>query len=64
MEEYRDGKKGLMGFFMGQIMKETQGKADPKVVQELLRQELARGTRWSKARPFDGLRRRAKDDHS
>ena len=39
-QEYRNGKKGLMGFFMGQIMKETQGKADPKVVQDLIRQEL------------------------
>jgi glutaminyl-tRNA synthetase len=37
---YRDGKKGLMGFFMGQIMRETQGKADPKVVQALILQEL------------------------
>jgi glutaminyl-tRNA synthetase len=39
-QEYRDGKKGLMGFFMGQIMKETGGKADPKVVQGLIRKEL------------------------
>jgi glutaminyl-tRNA synthetase len=39
-QEYRDGKKGLMGFFMGQIMRETQGKADPKAVQLLIRQEL------------------------
>jgi len=39
-QEYRNGKKGLMGFFMGQIMQETQGKADPKVVQDLIRQEL------------------------
>ena len=40
VQEYRDGKTGLMGFFMGQIMRETQGKADPKVVQELIRQGL------------------------
>ena len=40
VDEYRGGKKGLMGFFMGQIMKETQGKADAKMVQELLRQGL------------------------
>ena len=39
-EEYRGGKKGLMGFFTGQIMKETQGRADPRVVQELFRERL------------------------
>ena len=38
--EYLGGKEGLLGFFMGRIMKETQGKADPKVVQDLLRQSL------------------------
>ena len=40
VKDYRDGKKGLMGFFMGLIMRETQGKADPKVVQALILQEL------------------------
>ena len=30
---YRGGKTGLMGFFVGQIMKETSGKAAPQVVQ-------------------------------
>jgi glutaminyl-tRNA synthetase len=39
-EEYRGGKKGLMGFFTGQIMKETQGRADPKAVQDLIRTRL------------------------
>ena len=38
---YRGGKEGLLGFFVGQVMKETQGKADPKVVNELLREKLA-----------------------
>jgi glutaminyl-tRNA synthetase len=42
VQEYKSGKTGLMGFFMGQIMRETQGKADPEVVQELLRQGLGR----------------------
>jgi aspartyl-tRNA(Asn)/glutamyl-tRNA(Gln) amidotransferase subunit B len=37
---YQGGKEGLLGFFVGQVMKETQGKADPKVVNELLRQKL------------------------
>ena len=38
---YKGGKEGLLGFFVGQVMKETQGKADPKVVNELLRSKLA-----------------------
>jgi aspartyl-tRNA(Asn)/glutamyl-tRNA(Gln) amidotransferase subunit B len=37
---YKDGKQGLLGYFVGQVMKETQGKADPKVVNELLRSKL------------------------
>jgi aspartyl-tRNA(Asn)/glutamyl-tRNA(Gln) amidotransferase subunit B len=38
---YKGGKAGLLGFFVGQVMKETQGKADPKVVNDLLRQKLS-----------------------
>jgi aspartyl-tRNA(Asn)/glutamyl-tRNA(Gln) amidotransferase subunit B len=38
---YKGGKQGLLGFFVGQVMKETKGKADPKVVNELLRQKLS-----------------------
>jgi aspartyl-tRNA(Asn)/glutamyl-tRNA(Gln) amidotransferase subunit B len=41
VETYRGGKQGILGFFVGQVMKETQGKADPKVVNELLRQKLS-----------------------
>ena len=37
---YRDGKTGLMGFFVGQVMKETNGAADPEVTQSLLRDAL------------------------
>jgi aspartyl-tRNA(Asn)/glutamyl-tRNA(Gln) amidotransferase subunit B len=37
---YRAGKEGLLGFFVGQVMKETQGKADPRAVNELLREKL------------------------
>ncbi|HSK16862.1 MAG TPA: Asp-tRNA(Asn)/Glu-tRNA(Gln) amidotransferase subunit GatB [Gaiellaceae bacterium] len=39
-EAYRGGKEGLLGFFVGQVMKETQGKADPRVVNERLREKL------------------------
>ncbi len=38
---YRDGKTGLMGFFVGQVMKETKGAADPEVTQDLLREALS-----------------------
>src|SRR5262249_49960241 len=37
---YRSGKEGLLGFFVGQVMKETGGKANAKVVNELLREKL------------------------
>jgi aspartyl-tRNA(Asn)/glutamyl-tRNA(Gln) amidotransferase subunit B len=37
---YQGGKAGLLGYFVGQVMKETQGKADPKVVNELLKKKL------------------------
>jgi aspartyl-tRNA(Asn)/glutamyl-tRNA(Gln) amidotransferase subunit B len=37
---YRAGKEGLLGFFVGQVMKETEGKANPKVVNERLRERL------------------------
>ena len=40
VEAYRGGKEGLLGFFVGQVMRETQGKADPQVVNELLRAKL------------------------
>jgi aspartyl-tRNA(Asn)/glutamyl-tRNA(Gln) amidotransferase subunit B len=41
-EQYRGGKEGLLGFFVGQVMKETGGKADPRVVSERVRVKLAR----------------------
>jgi aspartyl-tRNA(Asn)/glutamyl-tRNA(Gln) amidotransferase subunit B len=40
VETYRGGKEGVLGFLVGQVMKETQGKADPKVVNRLLRERL------------------------
>jgi aspartyl-tRNA(Asn)/glutamyl-tRNA(Gln) amidotransferase subunit B len=36
-EQYRGGKEGLLGFFVGQVMKETGGGADPRVVNERVR---------------------------
>jgi aspartyl-tRNA(Asn)/glutamyl-tRNA(Gln) amidotransferase subunit B len=37
---YRSGKAGLLSFFVGQVMKETRGKANPKMVQEVLKRKL------------------------
>ena len=39
-EEYRSGKKGLLGLFMGEVMKLSKGKADPKLTNKLLREKL------------------------
>jgi Asp-tRNA(Asn)/Glu-tRNA(Gln) amidotransferase B subunit len=41
VEQYRAGKDGLLGFFVGQVMKETKGQADPRAVNELVRAKLA-----------------------
>ena len=36
LDRYRSGKKALFGFFMGEVMKVTRGKSDPKVLKDLL----------------------------
>lgn len=38
--EYKAGKKNLLGLFMGEVMKQSKGKADPKVASQLLREYL------------------------
>jgi len=40
VEEYRSGKEKVFGFFVGQVMKESKGKANPKIVNEILRKFL------------------------
>lgn len=40
IEEYLSGKDKVLGFFVGQIMKETKGKANPQLVNQLLKTEL------------------------
>lgn len=40
VEQYRSGKDKLFGFFVGQAMKATQGKANPQVVNEILKKKL------------------------
>ena len=38
VQAYKNGKTNLLGFFVGQVMKETKGRANPKTVNELLRE--------------------------
>jgi aspartyl-tRNA(Asn)/glutamyl-tRNA(Gln) amidotransferase subunit B len=38
--DYQGGKEGLLGFFVGQVMRQTEGRANPKLVNELLRSKL------------------------
>lgn len=40
IDDFKDGKDRAKGFLVGQIMKETRGKANPQVVNQLLNQEL------------------------
>ena len=40
VESFRSGKKKLLGFFVGQLMKETKGKADPKLANQILNKKL------------------------
>jgi aspartyl-tRNA(Asn)/glutamyl-tRNA(Gln) amidotransferase subunit B len=40
VEQYRDGKDKLFGFFVGQVMKASQGKANPGSVNQLLKTKL------------------------
>ena len=41
VEQYRSGKQKIFGFFVGQIMKASKGKANPQQVNELLKRKLA-----------------------
>jgi aspartyl-tRNA(Asn)/glutamyl-tRNA(Gln) amidotransferase subunit B len=41
VDEYRKGKKGLIGLFMGEVKKVSKGKADPKIATQLLTKKLA-----------------------
>jgi aspartyl-tRNA(Asn)/glutamyl-tRNA(Gln) amidotransferase subunit B len=41
LESYRAGKETLFGFFVGQVLKASKGKANPKIVNERLRAKLA-----------------------
>ncbi len=40
VKNYKNGKTKLLGFFVGRVMKETKGKANPKIVNEVLKDKL------------------------
>ena len=40
VEQLRAGKNKVLGFFVGQVMKQTQGKANPQQVNELIRSKI------------------------
>ena len=41
VQAYKSGKTKLLGFFVGQVMRETRGQANPKLVNEILKIKLA-----------------------
>ncbi len=40
VEAYKNGKTKLLGFFVGKVMRETRGKANPKLANEILKKKL------------------------
>jgi Asp-tRNA(Asn)/Glu-tRNA(Gln) amidotransferase B subunit len=48
---YREGRSGLLGWFVGQVMKETGGRANPQLVQRLLRERLERADEATRRPP-------------
>ena len=40
VDEYRSGKDKLFGFFVGQVMKDSGGKANPQLVNKILKEKL------------------------
>ncbi len=41
VQQFRDGKTKVMGFFVGQLMKQTKGKANPQLANKLFGEELS-----------------------
>ena len=41
-QQFREGKEKVLGFFVGQLMKKTGGKANPQLANDLFRQELGK----------------------
>ena len=42
VEQYLSGKDKLLGFFVGQSMKKTKGKANPKILNDILKEKLSK----------------------
>ena len=42
VKEYKEGKEKLFGFFVGQVMKISGGKANPKLANEILKDKLSK----------------------
>ncbi len=42
VETYKSGKEGLIGWFIGQVMKNSQGKADPQTARAILEEMLSK----------------------
>ena len=40
IEAYKKGKTNVVGFLVGQVMKESKGKANPKIINQLVLEEL------------------------
>ena len=48
VEEYMKGKDKLFGFFIGEVMRESKGKANPKIVNKILRERLKNDNEFNK----------------
>ena len=46
VKEYQEGKTGLIGLFMGEVMKLSKGKADPKTANQLVKEALDNYPSW------------------
>ena len=42
VKKYHAGKEKLFGFFVGEVMKKTQGKANPRLANQILKEKLSR----------------------
>ena len=40
VEQYLNGKEKVLGFLIGQVMQKSEGKADPKIANEIMKKEL------------------------
>ena len=62
--QYLDGREQLLGWLIGQVMKATRGKANPQVVQTLLKEQLERNPLPSQGEPEEGCGTRSNHGNS